>query len=132
MLKIKQKNEIKKQVYGSNTNDIRRGSEQHHAMHALTFFLFMIRRALKGEPVKRELLARILHHLMDLREFLENDALNRLVNALIAGVRSEYNRRANPMTMRAWLVQNQDQVMRLARYYQREEIFKDMKGLRHA
>lgn len=65
--------------------------EQHHAMHALTFLFFLSRRTLKGERVARRLLGRIIHHLMDLREFLEDAELTALVNSLYAGLQYEYD-----------------------------------------
>ena len=129
MLKISTKSEIKKQVYG---DDISFGSEQHHAMHALTFFLFMTRRVLKGEPVKKRLLGRILHHLMDLREYLEEGECNHLVNVLISKVRSLYDKPALQGRAALWLVQNRRHVIRFAACYKREEIFKNLEGLNHA
>lgn len=67
------------------------GHEQHHAMHALTFFYFLVFRTLNGERVRRRLLARIIHHLMDLREFLEEGPLNELTNDLCSTVQLEYD-----------------------------------------
>lgn len=65
--------------------------EQHHAMHVLTLLYFLIRRTMKGERVARRIVGRIIHHLMDLREFLEEGELAGLVNALYSGLQVEYD-----------------------------------------
>ena len=66
--------------------------EQHHSMHALTFFYMVIHKTLKGEYVGRRLIGRIIHHLMDLREFIDDRALTDLVNILLASLQFEYDR----------------------------------------
>lgn len=66
--------------------------EQHHAMHVFTFLYIAIRKTLSGERVKRRLVGRILHHLMDLREFIDNKDLNVLVNDLCGSLQREYER----------------------------------------
>lgn len=65
--------------------------EQHHAMHVLLFFQILAYRTLDGQKIKRSILGRIIHHLMDLREFLEDGSLNDQVNILLASVQKEYD-----------------------------------------
>ncbi len=66
-------------------------SEYHHAAHALFLLFCVIRLTIKGEKVKRRTLGRIIHHLMDLREFIGDSALNELVNSLRESVQAEYD-----------------------------------------
>ena len=144
----------------------RTGHEQHHAMHALTFGFFVAYHSLKGERVKRRLVSRMLHHLMDLREFIDNDDFNNVVNALCKSIQSEYDKSLAPwersierclktasrmfgkrhrrrafarmclflehrlsrseepcMSMYPCLLENQERLLELARYYRRESIF---------
>ncbi len=77
---------------GSPVGDETLGAESHHAMHALTFFVIMAYETLSGRRVGRRLLGRIMHHLMDLREFLEEGAVNDLANELYTSVQNEYER----------------------------------------
>ncbi len=65
--------------------------EQHHAMHVLLFFQILACRTLNGERIKRSILGRIIHHLMDLREFLEDGSLSDLTNVLCESVQQEYD-----------------------------------------
>lgn len=64
--------------------------ESHHALHALTFFYMAIHSTLEGKRVRRRLLGRMIHHLMDLREFLEEGPVNDLANDLLITVQEEY------------------------------------------
>lgn len=70
--------------------------ESHHASHALTFFFFMILRTLKGERVHRGLLAGIVRHLKNLKEFLEDSKVEDLVDSLCQSVEQEYDRSLGP------------------------------------
>ena len=72
--------------------------EQHHAMHALTFLYLVIRKTLLGERISRRLIGRIVHHLMDLREFIANPELNNLINRLTSSVQAEYDRSLGVMS----------------------------------
>ncbi len=77
---------------GSDINENTRISqEQHHAMHVLTFLYFLVYRTLNGERIRRRIIGRIIHHLMDLREFLEDGALNDQANILLGSVQKEYD-----------------------------------------
>lgn len=70
--------------------------ESHHASHALTFFFFMILRTLKGERVHRGLLAGIVRHLKNLKEFLEDSKIEVLVDSLCESMEQEYDRSLGP------------------------------------
>lgn len=72
--------------------DSRIAEESHHAMHALLFFVIMLRQTLSGKRIKRRLLGRIMHHLMDLREFLAEGVVNDLANDLYTSVQNEYEK----------------------------------------
>jgi len=98
--------------------------EQHHAMHALTLFYFMIHKALQWLEVRHSLLEGIIRHLKDLREFLEDSEITELVNDLWRSLERE---NAKPFTyMYPWFVANQDKVLQLAKHYGKEDIFRDL------
>ncbi len=78
--------------FSSCYKENRIAQESHHAMHALMLFVIMIHDTLSGKRVRRRLLGRIMHHLMDLREFLEEGVVNDLANDLYTSVQNEYER----------------------------------------
>ncbi len=81
------KNDLKSDI----NENIRISQEQHHAMHVLTFLYFLTYRTLNGERIRRRILGRIIHHLMDLREFLDDGALNDQANILLESIQKEYD-----------------------------------------
>lgn len=98
--------------------------EQHHAMHALTFFYFMIRKSFLLKEVRRSLLAGIVRHLMDLREFLNDPEVTELVNFLW---RSLQNAQGKPsLYLYPWIVAHQDRVLQFAKHYGKENIFRHL------
>lgn len=66
--------------------------EQHHSGHALMFLYFAIHRTLLGERIGRRLVGRIIHHLMDVREFISDLDLTDLLDRLRLSLEVEYDR----------------------------------------
>ena len=98
--------------------------EQHHAMHALTLIYFMVRKTLRRLEVKPSLVKSIIRHLMDLREFLEDPVITALVNRLWKSLETECKKPG--LNIYPWAVSYQDKVLQLARYYRKENIFRDL------
>ena len=98
-------------------------------MHALMFFYIAIYEMLNGKPVKGRLLSRVIHHLMDLREFINDETLNDLVNHLLTNLRT--SRYIGPRTKRAtdirkWIVKNLADIMEFAERYGRKALFNEL------
>lgn len=70
--------------------------ELHYANHALTFLLFMAHKSASHQHVRLCLLARCLHHLMNLREFLPEGKLNLTVSALYHQLQGKYEMALSP------------------------------------
>ena len=98
--------------------------EQHHAMHALTLFYFMIRKTLLWVEVKRSLVGGIVRHLMDLREFLGDPEMTELVNGLWKSLAAELEKPS--LHLYPWFVAHQEKVLQFARHYGKEGIFQDL------
>lgn len=66
--------------------------EEHHSGHALMFLYFAVHETLLGKRIGRRLLGRIIHHLMDVREFISDPDLTDLIDRLRLSLELEYDR----------------------------------------
>lgn len=105
--------------------------EQHHAMHVLTFTLFIKQLAVKNQPVHQTLIDRAIFHLIHLREYIQDPEMGDLVTDLSSSLTlaSEHapshidSTIAAKFDMNSWFYGNEEKIMVLAGHYGKTAVF---------
>lgn len=105
--------------------------EAHHAMHILTFFLFIMGMAEKNQPVRKTLVDRVIYHLLNLREYIQDTHMGDVVTDLSAGISLAYDdffpanesETCHSYPVVQWLERHESSILELARHYGKESIF---------
>ena len=105
--------------------------EAHHAMHILTFFLFMFNHLGQGRSVRRALVDRVIFHLLNLREFIRDTKMGDLVTELSASISLAYedffpglmSETTDIFPMSRWFELHEHAILELARHYGKEAAF---------
>ncbi|MBP9865662.1 MAG: hypothetical protein KBC91_04580 [Candidatus Omnitrophica bacterium] len=108
--------------------------EAHHAMHILTFFLFMMNLMEKHLPVRKTLVDRVIYHLLNLREFIQDSRLGDQVTDLSASISLAYDdffpqgvsESTHAYPVAQWLESHEHTIMDLARHYGKESVFQGL------
>jgi len=105
--------------------------EAHHAMHILTFFLFMMNLMEKNLPIRKTMIDRVIYHLLNLREYIQDSRLGDQVTHLSASISLAYDEffpegssesvQAQPVEQ--WLESHEHTILELARHYGKESVF---------
>ncbi|MCB9800017.1 MAG: hypothetical protein H6757_04585 [Candidatus Omnitrophica bacterium] len=109
--------------------------EQHHAMHVLTFILFIKQISYKNQWVHRSLIDRAIFHLIHLREYIHDPEMGDLVTDLSSSLMlaSEhpvealrfFEDEADKFNMDGWFSHNEQKIMTLAEYYGKTAVFRE-------
>lgn len=105
--------------------------EAHHAMHILTFFHFIMNLMEKQLPVRKALVDRVIYHLLNLREFIQDSRLGDQVTDLSASISIVYDEffpggASESLTtypIERWLESHEHTILELARHYGKESVF---------
>lgn len=108
--------------------------EAHHAMHILTFFLFMMNLMEKNLPVRKTLVDRVIYHLLNLREFIQDSRLGDQVTDLSASISMAYDdffpqgaaESVHAYPVEQWLESHEQTILELARHYGKESVFQGL------
>ncbi len=108
--------------------------EAHHAMHSLTFFLFMGNYLEQGRSVRRALVDRVIYHLLNLREFIQDAKMGDLVTELSASLSLAYEdffpggaaESVSLFPMTHWFELHEHAILELARHYGKEAVFQGL------
>ena len=108
--------------------------EAHHGMHALTFFLFMMNLMEKQLPVRKTLIDRLIYHLLNLREFIQDSRLGDQVTDLSASMSIVYDdffpegavESVHAYAIEQWLESHEHTILALARHYGKESVFQGL------
>jgi hypothetical protein len=108
--------------------------EAHHAMHILTFFLFMMNLMEKHLPIRKTLVDRVVYHLLNLREFIQDSRLGDQVTDLSASISIVYDEffpqgaeeSVHAYPVEQWLESHEHTILELARHYGKESVFQGL------
>lgn len=108
--------------------------EAHHAMHVLTFTLFMMNLTEKHLPVRKALVDRVIYHLLNLREFIQDSRLGDSVTQLSASISLAYDElfpdgaseTVSDYPLQQWLNRQESTILELAGHYGKAAIFQGL------
>ncbi len=108
--------------------------ESHHAMHILTFFLFIMNLLEKNQPVRKVLVDRVIFHLLNLREFIQDTRMGDRVTDLSASISLAYDdffpggsaETPSGFPVAQWLEAQEGAILELARHYGKESVFQGL------
>ena len=105
--------------------------EAHHAMHILTFFAFMMNLAAHQKPIRRAMVDRVIYHLLNLREFIQDARMGDIVSDLCGAMTVSYDdffpgkteESQQAYLLSQWIDRHENGILALARHYGKETLF---------
>ncbi len=106
--------------------------EAHHAMHVLTFFAFLSDLTTHGKLIRQPLIDRVVYHLLNLREYIQDPRMGDIASDLCAAVTVSYDdffpegaaQPGNIFCLSQWIDRHEAAILALATHYGKEALFR--------